>query len=581
MARLRGRTETEENPSALLPFQTLTSGIVPPSFRKGGCILPALGPTRTARPREYCHVAVRRGRIAVGVADGHQVKGMRIKQLDIASWRQFRDVSIPFPDNGVICLVGANGSGKSSILYLIRHIYAILGVPGKTMGVPEQRLGTWLESDSITATVTVEVPDGHKVENLEFSQSPLPVSTFDVSTLSSVLDSWNGDLIIDIVKSVDGQPIAATAANIAGEDVAKLIGSAIADQIASIEASVEALVEASVETTSEDQYFHLGVLRWSGEPFNPYSGIDQGPYRSRTRAPQKFTVHAAGGWGAMLGPYRERQAAWKVKAAELAMQGKLLTDPYPEPPLKAINRLSELLPHVSLSGYSRGDAPTFRTPGGEVTLDQLSAGEQSIVSTLVTAEALGPSLKTILIDEPEMHFNGELVRRLVTVLREEFPGTLIVLATHSFDVIESAGDINTWWLLRDAQTFEVNTALRWIDGGPLLQLAYELGVPALSFTGRTYIAAEGEHGSTFDRRFEAFGGNDFAYRFVPRTSSLEVERFAKMFNDAEPALGQLADLLPMQEIRVGGVIDRDFRSQESVDAIESSGRVHVWRKSVV
>ena len=45
---------------------------------------------------------------------------MRIREIKISRWRNFREVNIEPPaDAPLVCLVGANGSGKSHILELI------------------------------------------------------------------------------------------------------------------------------------------------------------------------------------------------------------------------------------------------------------------------------------------------------------------------------------------------------------------------------------------------------------------------------------------------------------------------------
>lgn len=112
-----------------------------------------------------------------------------------------------------------------------------------------------------------------------------------------------------------------------------------------------------------------------------------------------------------------------------------------------VDRLNELLDHITLQ---RSD-PTFRilskTTGEEVAPEQVSSGEAELVSLgieiLMFATELEPQKNNYLfLDEPDVHLHPDLQGRLVTFLVDAVDkgGFTVIIATHSTAILGGLAD---------------------------------------------------------------------------------------------------------------------------------------------
>jgi predicted ATPase len=79
-----------------------------------------------------------------------------------------------------------------------------------------------------------------------------------------------------------------------------------------------------------------------------------------------------------------------------------------------------------------------RIDDGTHDIDSLSAGEKEILMTYATLLKLKKTRSVILFDEPELHLNAALERKVITSLNKLVDaGNQIWIATHSLEIINS------------------------------------------------------------------------------------------------------------------------------------------------
>ena len=77
------------------------------------------------------------------------------------------------------------------------------------------------------------------------------------------------------------------------------------------------------------------------------------------------------------------------------------------------------------------------TPQGEVDIDDLSSGEKEILSVFTDLLKLRLKNSIILFDEPDLHLNQEIERKIVEKLRSLGENNQFWIATHSFGIMGS------------------------------------------------------------------------------------------------------------------------------------------------
>ena len=205
----------------------------------------------------------------------------------------------------------------------------------------------------------------------------------------------------------------------------------------------------------------------------------------------------------------------------------------------------------------------FDTTGLELTFDQLSGGEREIAFLIGQIDRFGLRQGLFLLDEPELHLNADLIRMWVAYLTGTVQTGQIWLATHSLEAVEAAGQQATFVLERNEQTRKVDSLDR-LDTRPVLSaLSRAVGTPAFSISKLLFIFVEGEEGVGERERFRKLSGLLQNVRFMECGSCNEVLRrvaaIKALANEAEAG------------IRIGGIVDRDFRTDANVSAIYDDG----------
>src|SRR4030067_546792 len=404
---------------------------------------------------------------------------MRIRTIIINRWRHFENIKLALDgDTGLVCRVGANGTGKSHLLELIAACAHRLGL-----------------------SQGIEIPRGDPFSDpRDFS-----LQFFLAEGVSEAVDQglageaafaeWDRTLTIE-------------SRNLPGNNLERIEAGGIADAHQRIQ-------------------FATQVINQLRQP-----------------APRLI---------------KEIRRARQVSATEPTFTDHF--NGYKE-------ALQKVIPHVVFTGVdSKKRTLLFDTTGMELTFDQLSGGEREIGFLIGQIDRFGLRQGLFLLDEPELHLNADLIRMWVAYLTGTVQTGQIWLATHSLEAVEAAGQQATFVLETNEETRKVDSLER-LDTRPVLSaLSRAVGTPAFSISKLLFIFVEGEEGVGERERFRKLAGLLQNVRFMECGSCNEVLRrvaaIKALANEAEGG------------IRIGGVVDRDFRTDANASAITNDKGVFV------
>ena len=142
----------------------------------------------------------------------------------------------------------------------------------------------------------------------------------------------------------------------------------------------------------------------------------------------------------------------------------------------------------------------------------------------------------------------------------------IWLATHSLEAVEAAGQQATFVLERNEETRNVDGLAR-LDSRPVLSvLSRAVGTPAFSISKLLFIFIEGEEGVGERERYRRLAGMSRDVRFIECGSCNEVIRRVETVK----GLAKEAE----NGIRIAGIVDRDFRDEREVAALQRDRGVY-------
>lgn len=226
--------------------------------------------------------------------------------------------------------------------------------------------------------------------------------------------------------------------------------------------------------------------------------------------------------------------------------------------------LRRVLPHLLFVGAnSQTRQIQFDSTGIPLTFNQLSGGEREIAFLVGQIERFGLKKGLLLVDEPELHLNSDLLRAWIGFLKDSVEEGQIWLATHSLEVVEVAGQDATIVLERDQPTRVVTKATRLSHSPVLATLSRSVGSPAFSISNLAFVFVEGEEEIGERERFRLLSHMPPQVRFIEAGSCKEVLRRIDSIRDISGA----AD----QNVRVGGVVDRDWRDPAELKALAEAG----------
>lgn len=185
---------------------------------------------------------------------------------------------------------------------------------------------------------------------------------------------------------------------------------------------------------------------------------------------------------------------------------------------------------------------------------QMSDGERSVL--YLAAQVLCvPNDKVIIMDEPEVHLHPSLMARLWTSLEQSRPDCLFIYITHDVNFASTHRSSDIIWVKNfDGSKWELETL-------PDSDLPKELLIELLG-NRKEVLFVEGTEGSYDKRIYSALFPNCYV---VPSGGCEQVINNVKAYNRT-PGL---------HAIKAWGIIDRDFKTEEQLNALKEKGIFHL------
>jgi hypothetical protein len=141
------------------------------------------------------------------------------------------------------------------------------------------------------------------------------------------------------------------------------------------------------------------------------------------------------------------------------------------------------------------------TPAGmEHGLDQLSSGEQEVLSLSFFVRRLRARGGVLLIDEPELHLHPALQRSLFAQLEDVAARAQVWIVTHSPSLVTTAS-LSAVLHMREPSTTDANQLIRASDERDRLEVLEDLGIHPIELLQNEFIVAV--EGTTDQQRLSA------------------------------------------------------------------------------
>jgi predicted ATPase len=458
-------------------------------------------------------------------------------------WRHFSNIELALtPDTGLVCIVGANGTGKSHLLELIAACAHRLGL---SPGIETPRGDPFSDEHDFSLTYVLaegvsEAVDKELTEAPGFSEWDRTLHIQSRRAAGSHSQSIKAGGIVDTGQST----------SFAEKVIGKLRNSKSVHFL-SLDAD-RAYPKKNININEIAQAYEID---WAGSEYT----------RGRSF---KSTATLYEEWIKYFLAQENQAGTVLIKKIRQARQTGQAEPVFSDHFLAYKDALQQVLPHVVFAGIdSKGRRMLFNTTGLELSFDQLSGGEREIAFLIGQIDRFGLRQGLFLLDEPELHLNADLIRLWVGYLTSTIQTGQIWLATHSLEAVEAAGQQATFVLERNEKTRKVDRLSR-LDQRPVLSaLSRAVGTPAFSISNLVFVFVEGEEGVGERERFRNLAGLPQDVRFMECGSCNEVLRrvgvIRALANESEAGL------------RIGGVVDRDFRSDAEVASLKDVNAVHV------
>lgn len=471
---------------------------------------------------------------------------MRVTRLRIKEWRNLRDVDLEVdPDASLVCLVGENGTGKSAVLELLSAASHHLGI---AQGVEIARGNPLEELHEIEVVVQVPVDD-------------LAIPDHLVTKLEQAGHRWTGELRFSSKRAVGGAHQQTVAAGDVPDPLAAQLGETVVGLLRQRKETQHLYLDADRAyppvQIEPHRYGEIWQQDWDSPEFTR-----QWSYRPTRTLYEEWMKYFIG--------VEERCATEHVTAIRRARDAGTSEPTFVDPFDSYKETLIQVLPHLHFVGVeSMGQrrTPLFDSAGLELAFSRLSGGEREIAFLIGQIERFRLQRGLLIIDEPELHLNPDLLRNWLAFLRDTVNDGHVWIATHSLEAVEVAGPASTFVFERDGETRTVTAPTR-LAGRPVLSaLSAAVGSPAFAISRRRFIYVEGDRQSRERERFYAVCGDAEMNRFLEGGSCEEVMR---RLRDVQ-LLAEETD----EQLHVGGVIDRDFRTDEECAQLQVDAGIHV------
>lgn len=458
----------------------------------------------------------------------------RVLELNVERFRNLHDIHLVIsPETSLVCLVGENGTGKTTVLELLGMIASKVGL---ARGVENLRGDSGQHQGTYSARIQVSTEPASALGEL---QSPH----------SEWAASWDGTLTIHS----DGRIYAGEP-----DDRGNWLGSHVSGVVRSVREVFYLFLDAdrSYPPTAVQPHEYGQLMQ------RPWETIED-----RLNSAFRLSRTLYGEWISFM-VAKEGQSATRLQQAH--RRAKVTGDPLPEfvdPFASYTDSLQQVLPHLRFSTVDMNRLmPLFDTAGAELNFSGLSGGEREIAFLVGQIDRFRLRHGLLLVDEPELHLNPDLVRTWIAFLRDSVADGQVWIATHSLEAVEAAGPEASFLFERDAASREVGSVAQLADRPVVLALSGALGTPAFALSRHKFVFVEGERASAERERFHRLCGSE-GIRFIEAGGCRSV--ISKRTTIAE--LGVEADT----PIHVGAIVDRDFRGEAEVAELQASGGTHV------
>ena len=355
---------------------------------------------------------------------------MRIRSIGIKNWRHFSDIQLQLQkDTGLVCIVGANGTGKSHILELI--------------GACAHRIGLSQGVEIPRGDPFVDIHEFH----LQFHVASGVSETVEHLVLSTEgFGAWDRTLLLHSKRTGTETFCRITAGGVA-PDKSETLASNVVDRLRDSKdvhfLSLDADRAYPKKNININEIAQAYDINWSGSEYTRGRS-----FRSTATLYDEWLKYFLA---------QENQAGTKLmKDMRRASQSGATPPVFNDHFAAFKDSLSKVLPHVVFTGVDiTRRTLLFDTTGMELSFDQLSGGEREIGFLVGQIDRFGLREGLFLLDEPELHLNADLIRSWVAYLSSTVSTGQIWLATHSLEAIEAAGQQATFILERDDVTKKV------------------------------------------------------------------------------------------------------------------------------
>lgn len=450
------------------------------------------------------------------------------------------------PDAALVCLVGENGTGKSTVLELLSAAAMHLGI---SEGVALSRGNPLDETHSFSVLMSV------------------PTEELDMDPVYAVLTQhdahWDGQLRFHSERSATGSAeLLLRAEGVTGDHgLSSTVAEQVVQQLRQRQEVQHLYLDADRSYPPMQVQAHQFADIWAQDWQSP-TWTKQWAYRpTRTLYEEWIKYFIA---------TEERFSTEFVANFRRAQRDGSPTPDFVDPFVGFRDSVLAVLPHLSFAGVqARGTSRTilFDTAGLELTFSQLSGGEREVAFLIGQIERFRLRRGLLLIDEPELHLNPDLLRAWLSYLRDTVENGQVWVATHSLEAVEVAGPQATFVFDRDPHSRLVsNVSL--LEGRPVVSvLSAAIGAPAFSIARLCFVYVEGDRQSRERERFYSVVGAPNVNRFLEGGGCDEVQRRLSHVRELARETGE--------QLHVGGVVDHDFRYDPDVARLEDATGIHV------
>lgn len=401
---------------------------------------------------------------------------MRVKRIKCNQFLGLSDVDLTLPHkSGITAVTGSNGSGKTSLLKLINTAVARAGLGSEYQAGLSRE---WIKED-YDFSVELQFSERELIGFSEFA------STMPYSPVSpEITTSWNGTLVVE--KSFDELDPHSPS------KVVRTFGEV--DPVHS-DYLVNALTNFFNQRSHLKSVFIDANRAYPGDQnrsfyYASFDDLDNFQHKRDYAAAKSLDAYnQILDYLSLMEGRSLTRSRGRSRTQENDDQNFLIGYLDPLEDIRMV--LASALPHLELLYIDPAERMAYFKRGNtDIPFSHLSGGEREIVFIAAQMMRMKVNDGILLIDEPELHLNPELVRRLIESISLLTGDEQVFLATHSYEVVESIGADRTLLIERNEDT--TPTALSILSDSPVtLTLTNTLGRVGFSHLNQTVVMVEG------------------------------------------------------------------------------------------